>query len=490
MDQLALLIPQSASQAPSRTREVRDTRATTSEKDFAKTFESTLKQADKAAAQDKNEKIEKSEVPDKQEQNPASKTDEAETSEQQTSGEAQTEAKDAETEPLAEAIVTDPLVAILVPEALLGTQGPQSPQVTQPPQQAQTAEASAGMVQASELMKIAPTDLNIKEITVIKGLPADAGLKLGDQSFAQQLKVAGEVPAAAQEATPVPNANAVGTTVNTIQTAGTPNIPLTQVAQAQVAQVAQPLQAEVQPVVVAEPSTVFKLDTPAKSETKEQVLTSVETEVAAPVLVKNSQQNAQADSQDPENAFGSLKQELEGGIRPKKAEKSKEQFEIAEAPQKAELKAKVEVTQEVKESVPAQVVRQTREAFGKGRTEIRIQLNPETLGGLTLKVSHQDGIVRANIVADSPQTKELLESQLASLKNQFAEQGLRVERIEVVAKNPMGFESSLDQRQQTPHQQQQQRRQVPHESLGTSNTASIEGAIADAESSGSLDVKA
>jgi flagellar hook-length control protein FliK len=95
-----------------------------------------------------------------------------------------------------------------------------------------------------------------------------------------------------------------------------------------------------------------------------------------------------------------------------------------------------------REPVSVQVVRQTQEAMGKGRTEIRIQLDPEHLGGMTLKVVSHNGLVTASIHADNPQTKDLIEGQLAGLRHQFSEQGIKFDRVEVSTRNDSGFDAS------------------------------------------------
>lgn len=66
-----------------------------------------------------------------------------------------------------------------------------------------------------------------------------------------------------------------------------------------------------------------------------------------------------------------------------------------------------------------------------GRSEIHIQLWPETLGKVTFSVMVQDGQILANINADSSQVRSLIESNLTELKQAFADQGLQVSYLGV-----------------------------------------------------------
>ncbi|HBN07116.1 MAG TPA: hypothetical protein DD435_00205, partial [Cyanobacteria bacterium UBA8530] len=125
-----------------------------------------------------------------------------------------------------------------------------------------------------------------------------------------------------------------------------------------------------------------------------------------------------------------------------------------------------------REPVSVQVVRQTQEAMGKGRTEIRIQLDPEHLGGMTLKVVSQNGIVTATIHADNPQTKDLIEGQLAGLRQQFSEQGIKFDRVEVDTRNDPGFGAPNPNEQQRSHEEasrkQERRSNSPEPSISVS----------------------
>jgi flagellar hook-length control protein FliK len=77
-----------------------------------------------------------------------------------------------------------------------------------------------------------------------------------------------------------------------------------------------------------------------------------------------------------------------------------------------------------------------------GAQEMVIQLTPEALGRLTVKLVSQDGLLAIRILAQSPMTQRVLESGIASLKQALDQQGIRYQRIEV----------ELDGRQMGHHQ--------------------------------------
>jgi flagellar hook-length control protein FliK len=83
----------------------------------------------------------------------------------------------------------------------------------------------------------------------------------------------------------------------------------------------------------------------------------------------------------------------------------------------------------------------------RGENQIRIQLKPESLGQLQITaVNGIEGIV-GRIVTESGRMREYLENNLPILQQSLQDQGLKVDRIEVV------LQDSLDARQ--PNTQQQ-----------------------------------
>jgi len=62
---------------------------------------------------------------------------------------------------------------------------------------------------------------------------------------------------------------------------------------------------------------------------------------------------------------------------------------------------------------------------------MKIQLQPEFLGKMIIKIALEDGLLTARFITDNNQVKHLLESNLAALRQSLEAQGIRVERTEV-----------------------------------------------------------
>ena len=104
-----------------------------------------------------------------------------------------------------------------------------------------------------------------------------------------------------------------------------------------------------------------------------------------------------------------------------------------------------ENTQQVQQSqqantdynIPKQIVEQARLIKVGENTEMVMKLNPEHLGQLSLKVSiNGNGGVTATFHSDSATVRGIIETSMIQLKNELAEQGLKVDRIEVSAQLP------------------------------------------------------
>lgn len=93
-----------------------------------------------------------------------------------------------------------------------------------------------------------------------------------------------------------------------------------------------------------------------------------------------------------------------------------------------------------------QVAEQAKVTISSEVTTMEMQLNPENLGRIYLQVSAKEGSVNAQIAAQNEAVKEALEMQLAALREQLNQAGIKVDEIEVtVAAHE--FEKNLEQNQ-------------------------------------------
>ncbi len=66
---------------------------------------------------------------------------------------------------------------------------------------------------------------------------------------------------------------------------------------------------------------------------------------------------------------------------------------------------------------------------------MEIQLNPEHLGKVNLTVTSKNGVITAELVAQNEQVKKALEGQIATLKENFESQGIKIEAVEVTVQS-------------------------------------------------------
>lgn len=85
----------------------------------------------------------------------------------------------------------------------------------------------------------------------------------------------------------------------------------------------------------------------------------------------------------------------------------------------------------VMNQIVEQVVHHVRVRVMPETTSMELQLNPASLGRVNLTVATTAGAATATLVVENQMAKEALESQMIQLKETFAEQGLKVDAVEV-----------------------------------------------------------
>ena len=79
-----------------------------------------------------------------------------------------------------------------------------------------------------------------------------------------------------------------------------------------------------------------------------------------------------------------------------------------------------------------------------GISEVEMQLNPENLGTLHIHLSSKQGNVTAQLTVQNELVKAALEVQLIQLKENFAEQGIKVDAVEVTVES-LAFNQNMQQ---------------------------------------------
>ncbi|AEY66577.1 flagellar hook-length control protein FliK [Clostridium sp. BNL1100] len=104
------------------------------------------------------------------------------------------------------------------------------------------------------------------------------------------------------------------------------------------------------------------------------------------------------------------------------------------------------VRQPIKTSdVVNQVMEQAKVILGQDKTEMIIQLKPDHLGKLELKVVTEQGIVAAKFIAESQQVKEIIETNMQLLKDSLQKQGIAIDGVSV----QVGQENRSENRNQS-----------------------------------------
>ena len=67
--------------------------------------------------------------------------------------------------------------------------------------------------------------------------------------------------------------------------------------------------------------------------------------------------------------------------------------------------------------------------------ELELQLHPASLGNVNVQIASKDGAITAQFTAQNEIVKAAIESQLVQLKEQFTEQGIKVDAVEVTVAN-------------------------------------------------------
>lgn len=135
------------------------------------------------------------------------------------------------------------------------------------------------------------------------------------------------------------------------------------------------------------------------------------------------------------------------------------------------------------EDIIRQVTEFTRVQLSQTESTIEMQLNPAHLGKLYLQVTAKDGVITAQLAAQNEAVKDALESQVAILKENMNQQGLKVEAVEVTIashefeQNLEGNSQSEAEQEQSQENQKRTRRNITLDSLDD-----LEGLMSEEES--------
>lgn len=85
-------------------------------------------------------------------------------------------------------------------------------------------------------------------------------------------------------------------------------------------------------------------------------------------------------------------------------------------------------------------------------TQMEIQLHPASLGTVNVNITSKEGVITAQFMTQNESVKAAIESQVVQLKNNFEEQGIKIQAVEVTVESHQ-FERNLSGEGQRQEQQ-------------------------------------
>lgn len=231
-----------------------------------------------------------------------------------------------------------------------------------------------------------------------------------------------------------------------------------------------------------------KVEETVVSDTVKQV---EETEAESQTLVKQAEDVTEEQSKEETNKDTSNQQktdlpEMTSKSQTGTKESMQEQVSFQTTTQTINNGQTVEVVQTVTqtqidvESILRQISQMTRVSVTQAQSSIEMQLNPENLGKVYLQVISKEGAITAQIAAQNEAVKEILESQIAVLKENMNQQGMKVEAIEVTVASHE-FERNLEENQDNPAKEQQETEKSSRRSINLNQLDELEGLMSEEE---------
>ncbi len=164
-------------------------------------------------------------------------------------------------------------------------------------------------------------------------------------------------------------------------------------------------------------------DASGTKSTSEQVTDSAETQIQAPMKQEKAAsdmgQHGQEGAYAGQHAAGNaILQEL------------LQQVEHTEAPVEQPLYQSAQP-----EQIMNQIVEYMKINVSEDTQKMEMQLHPASLGTVNVQIAAKDGVITAQFTAQNETVRAVIESQMIQLKEQFEEQGIKVNAVEVTVAN-------------------------------------------------------
>lgn len=186
----------------------------------------------------------------------------------------------------------------------------------------------------------------------------------------------------------------------------------------------------------------------------EEVAPEEETKTEEPLVAVEAEENSDTSKGFTQNQQGSqseLTQNMAEILMPQTTATETVVFNQAEF---AETYQQVIDIQNVME----QIVESAKVTVGADTAKMEMQLNPENLGKIYMEITSKEGTISAKFVAQNDSVREALQAQMADLKQNLNQAGIKVDAVEVTVSSHE-FEKNLDenakQQEQLGEQQEQ-----------------------------------
>lgn len=205
-----------------------------------------------------------------------------------------------------------------------------------------------------------------------------------------------------------------------------------------VTQITQAQETVAEPVITVETERTEDVTVTTKestADTAEAVVTQA-SQVEEKAPVQNAQENKteNSDSRQEQHATG----EHHGNLL---LQNLKEDNFLTQLQQTAQT---TETAAADTQDIMRQIMDYMKVSVKADSSELEMQLHPQSLGTLHIQMAAKNGVVTANFITENETVKAALESQMVQLKENFAEQGVKVEAIEVTVQTHQ-FEQNLEQ---------------------------------------------
>ena len=130
-----------------------------------------------------------------------------------------------------------------------------------------------------------------------------------------------------------------------------------------------------------------------------------------------------------------------------------------------------------------QVAEQIRVNVSEGTSSMEMQLNPENLGKVYVNISSKEGVIHAQLAASNEAVRAALETQVADLRQNLNQAGVKVDAVEVTVASHE-FEKNLEQNQESEKQQgerQQEQSGGRRRNLNLSSLDELSGLMTEEE---------